>query len=197
MDLSKKPRSSVISTVRQLVATTPTQQQLEDLESALRDHDDRRRQAKMQRILWISEHERLPSVLMGRTETMHLLRETRSVFVDGHFAATLLLAISVINHCLVDELQLRGELRGDPGFESVLRRCEKLNVLPTDWIEPLRQLAARRHPFVHFKDAEHEHALGARVMLEHAPPLQLMKADAELAVEYMFKVFRATLREAV
>lgn len=150
----------------------------------------------MQRIIWLSDYEELPSALMGRTETMHLLQEARNVFVDGHFAATLLLAVSVINHCLVEELQLRGQVKGDPEFEAVLRKCEKLAVLPEDWFEPLRRLAARRHPFVHFKEAEHEHALGARVMLEHSAPLKLLKADAELAVEYMFKVFRGTLREA-
>lgn len=181
--------------VRLLVAALPTQKQIEDLESALRAHDERTRDARMQRIIWLSDHEQLPSVLMGRAETMHLLQEARSVFVTGHLAATLLLAVSVINHCLVEELQLRGELNRDPGFETVLRKCETLAVLPKDWFEPLRQLAARRHPFVHFKEPEHEHALGARVMLEHSAPAQLMKVDAELAVEYMFKVFRATLRE--
>lgn len=79
---------------------------------------------------------------------------------------------------------------------GLLRKCEKVALLPADWLEPLKQLVARRHPFVHFKEAEHEQALGARVMLEGSAPIKLLKADAELAIEYMFKVFRATLREA-
>lgn len=158
--------------------------------------DDKRREARVQRIVWLSDHEHLPTVLMGRTETMHLLREARNVFVDGYFAAALLLAVSVINHCLVEELQLRDALKRDPGLEAVLLKCEELAVLPAHWFEPLRRLAARRHPFVHFKDPDHAHALGARVMLEGTPPAKLLQADAELAIEYMFNVFRATLREA-
>ena len=157
--------------------------------------DESRRDARIQRIVWLSDHEHLPAIIMGRTETMRLLHEARGVFVDGYFAATLLLGVSVINHCLVEELQLRGELKRDPGLEAVLLKCEQLDVLPSHWFEPLRRLADRRYPFVHFKDAEHVHALGARVMVEGSPPVKLLQADAELAIEYMFNVFRATLRE--
>ena len=177
------------------MSTVPTPQQLEDLESALRRQDEQRRKARLHRIVWLSDHEQLPSALVGRTETMHLLREARDVFIDGYFAATLLLAVSVINHCLVDELQLRGEIKRDPGFEAVLKKCEEKTVLPSDWFEPLRRLATHRHPFVHFKDPEHEHALGARVMLEGSAPADLMQADAALAIEFMYRIFRITLRE--
>jgi hypothetical protein len=177
------------------VATVPTPQQYSDLEAALCRLDEQSRAAKIQRIAWLSDHEHLPSVLSGRTETMHLLQEARSVFVDGHFAATLLLAVSVINHCLVEELQIRGAIGRDPGFEAVLEKSEQLGVLPSEAFGPLRQLAARRHPFVHFKEPKHEHALGARVRLEKSPPTRLLEADAELAIEHMYNVFRTTLRE--
>ena len=181
--------------VRQLVATS-SPQQFEKLEAALRRRDELQRKDRMERIIWLSNHECLPGVIIGRTETMHLLREARAVFVDGHFAATLLLAISVINHCLVEVLQLRDEIKGDPGFDAVLTRAEQLGVLPPDWFDPLRLLASRRHPFVHFKDSEHKHALGARVLLEQKTPAAILQTDAELAVEYMYLTFRETLREA-
>ena len=74
--------------------------------------------------------------------------------------------------------------------------CQKLSVLPAEWINPLKELASKRHAFVHFKDAEHKNSLGARVMLEKSAPVELLQKDAELAIEYMFKVFRATLQEA-
>jgi len=126
---------------------------------------------------------------------MHLLSEARSVFVDGYFAATLLLSVSVINHCLVEELQFRREIEGDPGFEAVLSHALRLGVVPVAWDASLRRLAQRRHPFVHFKKPEHPHALGARVRLEGAPLASLLEEDAKLAIKYMYHVFRATLRE--
>lgn len=168
----------------------------ERLDEALRASDDRRRPERIQRILWLSEQEGLPSAIMGRAETLHLLREAREVFVDGHYAAVLLLAISVINHSLIEELQLRGSLQGDPGLNVVLTKSEELLVLPPEWFGPIRQLVSRRHPFVHFKEPDHDHALGARVMQEKTHPVRLLERDAQDAIVFMYRVFRATLREA-
>jgi hypothetical protein len=168
----------------------------EKLDEALRASDDRRRPERIQRIVWLSVYESLPSAIMGRAETLHLLREAREVFVDGHYAAALLLAISVINHSLIEELQLRGSIKGDPGLHAVLTKSEELLVLPAEWFPPIRQLVSRRHPFVHFKEPDHEHALGARVMQERTHPARLLESDAQQALIFMYRVFRATLREA-
>lgn len=132
---------------------------------------------------------------MGRTETLHLLREAREVFVDGHFAAALLLAISVINHSLIEELQLRNDIQGDPGLQKVLARSEELRALPAEWFDPIRQLVSRRHPFVHLKESDHEHGLGKRVIQEKVHPTRLLEHDARDAIMFMFRVFRATLRD--
>lgn len=168
----------------------------ERLDEALRASEDRRRPERIQRIIWLSDHESLPSAIMGRTETLHLLREAREVFVDGHYTAALLLAISVINHSLIEELQLRSCFQGDPGLRNVLAKSEELLVLPAEWFAPIRQLVSRRHPFVHFKEPDHEHGLGARVMQERTHPARLLERDAQDAIMFMYRVFRATLREA-
>jgi len=166
------------------------------LDEALRASDDRRRPERIQRIIWLSDHESLPGAIMGRTETLHMLREAREVFVDGHYAAALLLAVSVINHSLIEELQLRGSFQGDPGFQTVLAKSEELRVVPAEWLGPIGQLVSRRHPFVHFKEPDHEHGLGARVMQEKSHPARLLEKDAQDAIVLMYRVFRATLREA-
>lgn len=132
---------------------------------------------------------------MGRAETMQLLREAREVFIDGHFAASLLLAISVINHSLIEELQHRRTIQRDTGLSDVLHNSEKLRLLPKEWFAPLRQLIDRRHPFVHYKKSDHEHSLGARIALENTHPALLLEQDAHEAIVYMYRVFRATLRE--
>ena len=167
------------------------------LDEALRASDDRRRPERIQRIIWLADHDHLPSAIMGRTETLHLLREAREVFVDGHYAAALLLAISVINHSLIEELQLRKDIQGDPGLQKVLARSKDLRLLPDEWFTSIERLISRRHPFVHFKEPEHEHGLGTRVMKEGAHPARLLEQDARDAITFMFRVFRATLRAVV
>lgn len=168
---------------------------IEKLGEALSASDDRKRPERIQRIIWLAEHEHLPGAIMGRTETLHLLREARDVFVDGHYAATLLVAISVINHSLVEDLQLRNGIQGDPGLQKVLAKSEELRILPAEWFAPIRQLVSRRHPFVHFKEPDHEHGLGERGMQEKAHLAHLLEQDARDAIMFMFRVFRATLRD--
>ena len=50
--------------------------------------------------MWLSEHEFSPGVVMGRMDTMALMREARESFVDGHYIATLVLASAFIEHTL-------------------------------------------------------------------------------------------------
>jgi hypothetical protein len=168
----------------------------EILDEALRASDDRSRLGRIKRIVWLSEHDYLPGAIMGRSETIHLLQEAREVFVNGHFAASLLLAMSVINHSLVEALQLRKIIQGDIGLQAVLAKSEELRVIPAEWFAPIRQLVSRRHPFVHFKKPDHEHNLGVRVMKEETHPDRLLEHDARNAIMFMYQVFRATLREA-
>jgi hypothetical protein len=157
--------------------------------------DDHHRLKRIERAAWLSEHNKLPPAIPGRVETLYLLEEARQVFVDGYFAAALLLCLSVINHCLVEELQLRGAIKRDPGFEPMLKTSKDLGILQNDWYDTLSLLFARRHPFVHFKNPEHEHSLGARVVSEGVPPKQLMEEDAKSAMICMHQVFMATLHE--
>lgn len=167
----------------------------DNLEKALRSLDERTRHARIVRIVWLSGHEQLPSVITGRTETLHILREARGVFIDGHFAAALILAVAVIEHSLVEELQLRDILKGSPPLSQVLMEAEKDSVLPSDWFHPIRQLVYLRNPFAHLKEPDHVHGLGARIHLENANPNALLEKDARTAIQYMYQVFRATLHE--
>lgn len=164
------------------------------LDERLREFDDRSRPERIKRIVWLAEHEDLPGAIMGRTETLQLLKEAREVFINGHFVAALLLAISVINHSLVEELQLRGDLSGDPGLKDVLTDSDDLGLLKPEWVTEIRQLVARRHPFVHLKESNHKDALGARIRREKTHPAHLLEEDAQKAIMYMYRVFRETLR---
>lgn len=168
---------------------------VEKLEKVLRESDERRRPKRIERIVWLSKHNHLPNPIMGRVETLHLLEEASGTFIDGHFAAAFLLSISVINHSLIEELQLRGAIRGDPGLEKVVNESEKLEIVPVEWFPGIRRLVERRHAFAHFRAATHEHGLGMRSKREDCHSARLIEADAYDAMPMMYNVFRATLHE--
>lgn len=175
-----------------MLKPTPTQALID----ALQHYDESTRGARVERIIVAGEYSTLPSVFMGRSETLHLLEETRRAFVDGHFAATLMLAISVIEHCIVEECQLRGIFKESPPLGKVLEIAKDNSILPVTWFSEIMLLVKRRNPFAHLKASSHEHTLGMRTRVEKRHPTSILEEDAENALKYMYLVFRATLREA-
>lgn len=163
---------------------------------ALSEYDRSTRSQRAERVIWVGQHASMPSVIMGRTETLHLLNEAREVFVNGHFASALMLAVSVIEHSLVEECKLRVLFEGSPPLTQILKVAEENNVLPADWFPSLRMLVRRRNPYAHLKDPTHGYSLGSRIREERLHPQVILQRDAETSLKYMYDVFRATLREA-
>ncbi|TIC87255.1 hypothetical protein [Crenobacter intestini] len=167
---------------------------MEDLLKALEESDDERRAARAERNVWLSLHKPSVSVFMGRTESLQVLREAREVFVDGHFVASLLMAVSFIEHTLVEELQLLGHTKGSPTLGQAIAIAQDKKVFPADWLERAKTLSLRRNPFAHLKEGWHQHALATRVRDERRHPVSIMESDAKDAIDLMYNFFVATLR---
>ena len=167
----------------------------ERLIQALESSDQRRREHRAGRIQWLALYEVSPPVVIGRTETMHVLREAREVFVDGHFVAALMMAMSFIEHSIVEELQLLGHVSGSPTFAQAIETAREKKAFPSDWLVRAKTLSLRRNPFVHLKQGDHPHTLGMRIRQEKKHPKAIVEADAKDAIELMYNFFVATLRE--
>lgn len=173
----------------------------EKLLQALEKFDSTTRQARAERIEWLSLHSPTLPVVIGRPETLHLLQEARETFIGGHFVASLITAMACIEHCIVEELNLLGHIQlspkqSSPKFSRILEIAGANKVFPPDWLERARRLGLRRNPFAHLKDEGHHHALGIRIREEKRHPHAIIEADAKDAVELMYNFFNATLREA-
>lgn len=173
----------------------PADEPRQELLKALSQSDAMRRDARADRIEWLSLHTNIPSFIAGRAETLQLLQETRETFVDGHFASALLTAMAVIEHILVEDLQLQRLTQGSPTFSQALSLANEKKLFPPDWLKRATRLSYRRNPFAHLKDENHPHALGARIQSEDRHPRAIMEEDAKDAIELMYSFFNATLRE--
>ncbi|NMG73714.1 hypothetical protein [Aromatoleum diolicum] len=173
----------------------PADQRRQRLIQALCKSDSLRRNARADRIEWLSLHTNRPSFIAGRAETLQLLQEAHDTFVDGHFAGTLMIAMAVIEHCVVEHLQLRRLTQGSPTFAQAVRLATETKLFPPDWLARATRLSHRRNPFAHLKDENHPHSLGARVQSEDRHPRAIMEEDAKDALELMSNIFIATLRE--
>lgn len=168
----------------------------EKLISALVESDDLRRNARADRLEWLSLHSASVSVIMGRAETLQLLEEARSTFIDGHFVAALLMAMAFIEHTVVDELQRLKYIKDSPAFGDAIRVAQLRKVFPPDWLVRAKNLSVRRNPFAHLKRSGHQHSLATRIMEESRHPHAIMEADAKDAIDLMYSFFIATLRDA-
>lgn len=173
----------------------PAEEPRQKLLKALSQSDAMRRDARADRIEWLSLHINIPSFIAGRAETLHLLEEARNTFVDGHFVSALLIAMAVIEHTLVEDLQLQQLTQGSPTFGQALSLAKDKRLFPPDWLERATRLSHRRNPYAHLKDEDHPHALGARIQSENRHPRSIMENDAKDALELMSNIFIATLRE--
>lgn len=167
----------------------------ERLMQALEASDQSRRGARADRIEWLALHEVSVPLIIGRTETMHVLHEAREVFVDGHFVAALLMAMSFIEHTIVEELQQLGHVNGSPKLGQAIETAKEKKTFPADWLERTKTLSLRRNPFAHLKEGDHLHTLGMRMRHEKKHPKVILEADAKDAIELMYNFFVATLRE--
>jgi hypothetical protein len=91
--------------------------------SSIAELDERSRLDRTERVIWLSDQDCLPSAIMGRVETLHLLQAVRAVFVDGHDAATLILALAVVEQPLVEGLQLRKLVTGSQIAIQFIASC--------------------------------------------------------------------------
>lgn len=162
---------------------------------ALSESDAMRRNKRAERIEWLSQHSANYPAILGRAETLRLIEEAHGTFTDGHFVATLLVAMAFIEHTLIEELQLFGCTKGSPQFSQAIDMAAKGKLFPSDWLQRAKALSLRRNSFAHLKESSDPHTLGARVMDEKTHPVAIMEADAKNAIDLMFNFFVATTRE--
>lgn len=174
--------------------TTPDPSIRQRLLTRLEECDAQSRERRAERIEWLALHDVSPPAIMGRAESLHMLSEARKVFVGGHFAATLLVALSFIEHAIVEELQDLGYVTGSPTFSEALTISATKLVFPADWLVRAKTLSLRRNPFVHLKPDNHKHSLGRRIRDEKRHLKAILEEDARDSIDLMYNFFQATLR---
>ena len=168
------------------------------LMQALITSDEYTRDARADRIQWLSEVRGSYPPWVGRTELALLLDNADQCLISGHFIAALVLALAAVEHLLVEELvqrELHDAEKRSPTFEAILQRAHEQGILSDDLFEIANLLRERRNPYCHFKGPKHEHNLGVRVFEEQRHPNSITEGDAKSAIRLMHHVFRSTLRE--
>lgn len=162
---------------------------------ALAQSDEMRRIERADRIMWVSEHRPQNGVIMGKMDEMSLLQEAHDCFIEGHFIATLLLAVSFIEHTLSDELIGRGLAEyGEVTLASLVKISRNNLIFPDDMLNEVDRLRLIRNPFTHLKAPSHEHSLSSRFIKTNAHPKTILEKDAKDSLKLMYAFFQFTLK---
>ncbi|RFC37099.1 MAG: protein of unknown function (DUF4145) [Candidatus Nitrotoga sp. SPKER] len=174
--------------------TTADPSPLQKLIAALEQSDTFLRQERAERIVWMSQYNQRPSVIMGSAEALGVLGEAEAAFREGHFISVILLAQALVEHELVEELVHRQVASYGVTLNQALEAAKEHQVLADELFERIHQLRQLRNPFAHLKKPDHSHNFGNRYIARQIHPKVLLREDAEKAFKVMYEVFRALLR---
>jgi hypothetical protein len=123
-------------------------------------------------------------------ETNLVFNEAKACFVYGHYVAVVVLSASFIEHWFVASLSDRGyQKEASRGLASAIK-CARVNGLVNPLIlDKADHLRLIRNPFVHLKEFDHQHALGARIAKTRTFDIPaLLESDAKEALIAMYGV---------
>jgi hypothetical protein len=167
----------------------------EKLVESLIGVDERSRSKRAERILRMSQFEEGNSFI-AHADTASILHETKACFVDGHFIAVQLLALSFCEHVLYERLSSRGFYKARATIKSMIDSATKHSVLSVDLLRELDRLRELRNPFVHREAGANSPGLGERVQLLKKHPRTILEADAKDSLAVMYGVCAAWLSGA-
>lgn len=130
---------------------------------------------------------------MTSSEVFYLLDEMKGAFINGEFAATLLLCTASIEHWLTGILHDKGfPKEAQSGLKGIVA-CMRKNKIGQEFVlTKIDRLRLIRNPFCHSKSHEYEHSITRRALNQQIPPGALLEKDAKDAVSLVYTV--ATMR---
>lgn len=161
---------------------------------ALAESDNRTREARSERIVWLSEMPSLPTAYVGRFEQLQLLEEVRQCFVNGNYIAVLLAATAFAEQTLIEELEMRQHQGPRRNLGSAIESARHAGILPNDLLDRTDKLRLVRNPFGHYRPEGDPDAVVTRYRARSVHPVTVLEEDAKLAVRVVFEMFLGTLR---
>jgi hypothetical protein len=126
-------------------------------------------------------------------DTMQVFAEAKQCFVDGHYVATLLLALAFIEHVLMDALTAR-QLDGKGGtFAVAIKRARVHKLFPDKLLSRVDALREIRNPFAHRRPPYHKHRFDNRFKDRGEHPDAILEEDAKEALNVMYAFLRRIL----
>jgi hypothetical protein len=162
---------------------------------ALLESDAMRRDRRADRMIWLSGHVPSFGVMAGPMDTLRLIEEARTTYLDGHFIAAVLTALALIERLIIGELAARGvQCRR---FEVAIRKAKEHTSLPADILARAERVRRKRNAFTHHRPEDDPDTFGNRFMASKRHPNAILEEDAQEAVSLINALLKLCVRPGV
>lgn len=155
---------------------------------ALRQSDEETRAGRVERIVEASACAVPFGIIAGRAESLALLEEARTCYVNGQNIAALIVALSYVEHALADSLDPKRRT-----LEVAIETARARGLFDADLLRRADQLRKLRNPYVHRRPEDDADTLGARIMTRKEHPRTIQEGDAIDALKVMYGFLRHEL----
>lgn len=160
---------------------------------ALQQSDEMHREKRADRMIAVSEHVKSYGVVMGEADTLAIKEEAYFCYVNGHYIATILLAVSLIEHTLSDAIVESGA--GRPfNLAGAIKTARSKNLFPEDLLNAADRLREIRNPFTHRREPDDPDIFSNRFRARDMHPTALLEEDAKAALLAMYQFFDLTIK---
>ncbi len=129
------------------------------------------------------------TMMMGGSPTYNALAEARSSFINGNFAATVILCQAMAENLLGGVLGLDGsEVPNRIQFTETLKRCQEKGYLNPQVIAQLRKLGELRNPLSHYRSIADPSHVDRRSMDQDSHYLDILENDAFFAIALIMRL---------
>lgn len=160
---------------------------------ALQRSDEIHREKRADRMIAVSAHVKSYGVVMGEADTLAIKEEAYYSYVNGHYIATILLAVSLIEHTLSDAIVESGE--GRPfNLGGAIKTARSKNLFPDDLLNAADRLRQIRNPFTHRREPDDPDIFANRFWARKIHPTALLEEDAKAALVAMYQFFDLSIK---
>lgn len=129
------------------------------------------------------------TMILGGSPAYNAFAEARSSFVNGNYAATIILCQAMAENLLAAAIQLDGGLVPNRvAFAETLRLCEGKGYLTGHDSAELKKLANLRNPLAHYRSLDDPSHVDHRSMTEKAHFLEILERDAFFAIALIMHI---------
>lgn len=128
-------------------------------------------------------------MLFGGTASYTVFSEARSSFINGNYAATVILCQALVENLLAGVLRMDGtDLPKRITFAETLRRCEEKGYITSNEKGDLDRLTHLRNPLTHHRDFSDPSHIDRRAMNEREHYQSILEKDAFFSIAIMMRL---------